>query len=204
MRSRTILLVGFALGLLLVVGAVSLTQLGPYQYQGSLIEPALPAADFSLIRPDGSTFTLSERRGQVVVMFFGYTHCPDICPTTLVEYQNIIAALGEDTAAVDFLFITVDPERDTPDKMGAYVQFFSPHIIGLSAERPVLEAVWKSYGVYQQRQEAGSAAGYLVDHSTRMYVVDQLGNLVLTYPFGFETEKIIQDLQHLVRSGGVQ
>jgi protein SCO1/2 len=200
MQMRSGLIVGMALGLILVVGLGMIFLSGPYQYQGSLIDPPVQAVDFTLIDQQGQSFKLSEQRGSTVLIFFGYTHCPDICPTTLAEYQEILTGLKDQASKVRFVFITVDPERDTPEQLAEYIEFFNPSFVGLTEERKNLEPVWKAYGVYQQKQDVGSAAGYLVDHSTRMYVVDPKGNLVLTYPFGFETQKIIDDLVHLVKA----
>ena len=200
MRSKTILLIGIVLGLLLVVFAGSLFITIPYRIQGSLIEPPIIAGEINLTRQDGSIYRLSEQRGKFVVIFFGYTHCPDICPATLTEFQKIKKGLKNRSDDVQFVFITVDPERDTPAELAAYLDYFDPAFIGLTADRSELEPVWKAYGVYQLKQSANSAAGYLVDHSTRMYVVDPHGNLILTYPFGFETEKISVDLAYLVKN----
>lgn len=201
MKTRLVLWVGLTLGLVLVVGlGGKFFPLTPYRFQGSLIDPPIPAADFELTDHHGQVFKLSDQRGKVVVLFFGYTHCPDICPTTLTEYQKIHAGLKELANRVRFVFITVDPERDTPERLAEYIRYFDPDFIGLTGDRTTLETVWKSYGVYQQKQDVGSAAGYLVDHSTRLYVVNQQGDLILTYPFGFETEKIVEDLAFLVQN----
>jgi protein SCO1 len=204
MRLRTGLFVGIAFGMILAIGFGMNLFSSPYQLQGSLISPPIAASDFELTDQYGQRFKLSDQHGKLVVIFFGYTNCPDICPTTLSEYQSIRNSLGESGDQFRFLFITVDPERDTPERLRDYIGHFDPDVIGLTGHRDALEPVWKSYGVYQQKQDAGSAAGYLVDHSTRTYVVDQDGNLILTYPFGFDREKIVDDLAYLANSRGRQ
>ena len=170
-----------------------------YRYQGSLIEHPQPAPDFTLTDQSGSPFHLSEQRGQIVLMFFGYTNCPDVCPLTLAEYREIKSQLGEKADQVEFVVITVDPERDTPERMQAYVSSFDPAFIGLSGDLAEMEKVWSGYWVYRAKVETGSASGYAMDHTARMYLIDRAGDLRLTYPYGFEVEKIVADLEHMLR-----
>lgn len=203
MKSNTILLTGIAFGFVLVILLGSILFRQPYQYQGSVIDPPFVAPDFILTDQNGVDFHLSSQRGKLVLVFFGYTHCPDICPATLTEYQNIYQGLKERANEVVFIFITVDPERDTPQRLKDYVEYFNPGFVALTSDRSELDQVWKDYGVYQQRQETGSEAGYLVDHSTRMYLIDAVGNLVITYPFGFEANKITQDIRNMLDQGGL-
>jgi protein SCO1/2 len=119
---------------------------------------------------------------------------------TLSEYKNIKKALGDKSTGIDYVFITVDPERDSQVHLQKYLKRFDPEFIGLSEDRSVLEQVWADYGVYQEQIETGSAIGYLVDHTSRTYVIDHEGNWKLTYPFGIETKKIIQDLKHMLEN----
>jgi protein SCO1/2 len=190
--------IGIVLGLaMMLVGWRVLAQ--PYKYQGSLIDPPAPAADFQLTTQHGEVFRLSEQRGKIVLIFFGYTHCPDVCPVSLSEFKQIKNQLGDLADQVEFVFITVDPERDTAEYLGQYLANFDPTFIGLSGTPEQLEPVYKSYGVYHQKVETGSAAGYLVDHTARMYIIDAQGNWRLTYPFGMEVEKQVEDLVHLLR-----
>lgn len=198
MKSKYMLFVGVALGLILAATAASLFLQKPYTFKGSLIQPALPAADFTLMAGNGQPFHLAEQRGKVVLLFFGYTYCPDVCPVTLSEYKKIRAALGEKAPNVVFLFITVDPPRDTPEVLQKHVALFDPAIIGLTGTPAELQAVWDAYGVVREERPVSGAAGYLVDHTARIYLVDKGGNLRLTYPYGFEPEGIVQDVAHLL------
>lgn len=191
------------IGLALAIGGGWWLMNRNYQFQGVVIDPPVPAADFSLTDQNGQVFRLSEQRGKLVLIFFGYTHCPDVCPLTLSEYKqikkSISAHAGEAVAQqVVYVFITVDPERDTPAQMAAYMANFDPSFYGLSSDLDTLTAVWQAYGVYQQKQTGTSAAGYLVDHSSRMYLINTQGNWQITYPFGMEAEKISADLLHLL------
>jgi protein SCO1/2 len=189
---------GVVIGLAAVLIAGWYLLQSEYRYQGVVIDPPAPAADFTLTDQNGQAFRLSEQQGKVVLIFFGYTNCPDVCPITLSEYKKIKALLGDQADQVVFIYITVDPERDTVERMKAYLPNFDASFTGLTGDRETLQPVWAAYGVYQQKQDSGSAAGYLVDHSARMYVIDPQGKWRINYPFGMEPEKIAQDLKHLI------
>ena len=198
MKRYAILGIGVVIGLAIALAAWFIANQN-YTYQGVLIDPPAKAADFALTDQNGNSFRLSEQRGKIVLIFFGYTNCPDVCPTTLAEFKKIKAALGDQAADVRFVFITVDPERDTQQRMQSYLTAFDSDFTGLTGDSAALEAVWKSYGVFIERKDVGSASGYLVDHSARTYLIDLQGNWRLNYPFGMETEKISQDILHLLR-----
>jgi protein SCO1/2 len=201
MKRYTLLGISIVIGLLTTIGAAWFFMDQNYTYQGVLIDPPAEATDFSLNDQNGNPFRLSNQRGEIVLIFFGYTNCPDVCPVTLSEFKRIKAQLGDQADQVRFVFITVDPERDTQERMLAYMNNFDSTFIGLRGERVALEPIWKAYGVYQERQDLGSAAGYLVDHSARIYLIDQQGRWRLNYAYGMEIEKITSDLQHLLREG---
>lgn len=198
MKPRNLLIFGMAVFAGLIAMYLVLGTDREYTFQGSLIEPAVPAPQFELTDMNGNLFQLSQLEDQVVVMFFGYTSCPDVCPVTLTEFLQIRSKLGPAAEQVSFVFVTVDPERDTPERMRKYLTNFDPEIIGLTGERSDLEPVWADYGVYQARAEGSSDGNYLVDHSSRVYVIDRAGNLRLTYLFGTESELITEDIRHLV------
>lgn len=200
MKKSRFLIFGVITGLVMVLGAWFIADKF-YAYQGVTIDPPAQAADFTLEDQNGNLFTLSEQRGNVVLIFFGYTNCPDVCPITLSEYKQIKSKLGPKAENVKFVFITVDPERDSVKRMQLYMKNFDSEFIALTSDRQTLEAVWEDYGVYQERQDVGSAAGYLVDHSARTYAIDTQGLWRINYPFGMEVEKIYQDIIHLLREG---
>jgi protein SCO1/2 len=198
MRPRNLLFFGIALivGLIAVFFVLGPTR--PYTFQGSLIDPPVAAPPFELTDVDGQQVRLSDLDGQVVIMFFGYTSCPDVCPVTLSDFLKIRSSLGKQAEGVSFVFVTVDPERDTPERMKKYLTNFDPEIIGLTGTREQLESVWSSYGVYEAKLDGGSEENYLVDHSSRTYIIDAEGNLLLTYLFGTENKVIAEDVRHLV------
>ena len=188
-----------ALGLGIVLAAwLSFNQ--KHTYQGVLIDPPARAADFTLTDQNGNPFQLSEQRGKIVLLLFGYTNCPDVCPITLAEFKKIKAALGDQADSVRFVLITTDPERDTRERMQTYLAAFDPDFIGLTGETSALEAIWKSYGVFVESEADHHSADYTVDHSARTYLIDLQGNWRLNYPFGMETEKISQDILQLLQT----
>lgn len=175
-------------------------RLRPYQFHGRVLQSPEPAPDFELTGPGGQRVRLSDFRGKVVLLFFGYTFCPDVCPTTLAEFKRIHDALGKDAAQVDFVFITVDPERDTPARLKERLQIFDPSFIGLTGDPDTLARVWQAYGIYQEKVEAeGSAAGYLMNHTSSTLLVDPAGNLRLAYSFGTPYEDIVHDIRELLK-----
>jgi len=199
MNIRTILITIFAI----FIGIVALLygkQVYESQlpFQGSLIEPSPNAIDFSLQSVDGTNYHLADRQGQVVLIFFGYANCPDVCPTTLAEFKSIHQELNEDAEKVDFLFITIDPERDLPEDIDRYVAAFNSDFIGLSGTLDQLKPIWDGYWVFREKQDTKSEAGYLMAHTSRVYAIDKAGKLRLTFPFGISAESMQSDVERLL------
>ena len=168
--------------------------------RGSVIEPAMPAAEISLTDQNGQPFRLADHRGKVVLLFFGYTYCPDVCPATLAELRAARTLLKpEDAARVQVVFITVDPARDTAASIQEYVSRFDPTFLGLSGTEAELSAVWQAYGVFREIEQSDSVAGYLVAHTSRVYVVDVNGNLSLSFAFGTPPADVANDLRILLK-----
>jgi protein SCO1/2 len=165
-------------------------------------EPYPVASEIQLTGAGNHTFQLSETRGKVVALFFGYTSCPDVCPTTLAELNQALGQLGEEAEQVQVLFVTVDPERDTPERVQEYVNHFNPDFIGLSGAQTELAKVWSSYGVFREVVEGTSAAGYLVNHTSRVTLIDQQGNLRVSFPFGTPVEDVVHDVNLLLDEAG--
>ncbi len=179
--------------------SVWLAACGAYQYKGTT-HPGDPAPDFSLPAAQGGTFRLSDQRGRIVLLFFGYTHCPDVCPTTLAEARQMLNALGDQADRVRFVFITVDPERDTLDDLAAYAAHFHPDIIALGGDPAQLQPVYDAYHVYVEKVPAeGSDTAYTVTHTARVFLVDAQGRLRLSYAFGTPWQDVVDDIRHLLR-----
>jgi protein SCO1/2 len=189
--------VGIVIGLAVVL-MVSAMFFQSYNYHGSVIDPPIQAPNFTLTDTNGESWELSDQKGDLLLIFFGYTSCPDVCPLTLSEFKQIKAILGENAKDVEFIYITVDPERDTPEKLKAYLSNFDPDFVGLSGAAENLVPVWKSYGVYHQKVETESQAGYLVDHTATIYGINKNGELSITFPFGMEVKQIVDDIEHML------
>ena len=156
--------------------------------------------DFSLVDPDGKVRTLADFKGKVVVMFFGYTQCPDVCPTTLTEMQQVMALMGPQSDKVQVLFVTVDPERDTAAILKQYVPAFDPRFLGL---RPVddaaLEKVAKDFKIYYKKVPGTSPGSYTMDHTAGSYAFDPEGRLRLYIKHAQGPETLAHDLKELLK-----
>jgi protein SCO1/2 len=182
-----------------MTAGVLLSACAPHTFKGTEYLDPQPAHDFELTRADGGQVRLSDLRGKIVILFFGFTSCPDVCPATLGEAKLILQGLGEDEGQVAYLFVTVDPERDTPEVLQKYVSLFHPSITGLSGSLDDLAQVWEDYGIFVEKTPLeGSAQDYTVAHTARVFVIDASGRLRLSYSFGTPYRDILQDVQHLL------
>jgi protein SCO1/2 len=156
--------------------------------------------DFSLLDPDGKVRMLSDFKGKVVVMFFGYTQCPDICPTTLTEMQQVMSILGPQSDKVQVLFVTVDPQRDTAAILKQYVPAFDPHFLGLlPADDAALEKVAKDFKIYYKKVPGTSPGSYTMDHTAGSYAFDPDGHLRLYIKHAQGPEALAHDLKELLK-----
>lgn len=195
---KKILLVGVGAFLLIGIVAVGTFIFGnPVRFRGTTYgEPFPVAPEIVLTRDNGNSFQLSEMRGRIILLFFGYTSCPDICPTTLAELNQALGKLDDkDASQVQVLFVTVDPGRDTPERAQQYVNHFNQGFLGLSGTETELQKVWTDYGVFREVVEGASAAGYLVNHTARVTLIDQNGNMRVSFGFDTPVEDIVHDLK---------
>lgn len=163
----------------------------------------ITGADFgrhlSLTDHNGVHRTLADFRGKVVVLFFGYTHCPEVCPTTLSDMATAFKQMTPDQARqVQVVFVTVDPERDTPQVLKQYVPYFYPTFLGLYGTPPETAAAAKEFHIYYKKEAESGAMGYLVDHTAGSYVLDRKGRLRLFQPYGQRPNAIAHDLKLLL------
>ncbi|MBI3150999.1 MAG: SCO family protein [Chloroflexi bacterium] len=198
---RRIIWVGIASFLLVGFGlALSLLLSKPANFRGTaFVEPFPPAADFELTNANGDTFRLSDQRDKIVLLFFGYTSCPDVCPTTLAELNLALNQIPEKADQVQVVFVSVDPERDTPQAVQAYASRFNSSFIGLSGSLDELEKIWQDYGVFRETSESESAAGVIINHTARVTLIDKDGNMRLSYGFGTPVDDIVHDLDLLLK-----
>ena len=146
---------------------------------------------------NGQRRTLADFKGKVVVVFFGFTHCPDVCPTTLAELATVAKELGPDSQRMQVLFVTVDPQRDTPQVLKQYVPAFNPSFLGLYGTAEEVAATAKEFKVYVQKQPQ-PGGGYSVDHSSGTFVLDQEGRLRLFANHGAGAKALLHDIRLLL------
>jgi len=153
----------------------------------------------SLELPDtsGHVRRLEDFRGKAVVLFFGFTHCPDVCPTTLADLATVMKTLGPDAERVQVLFITVDPERDTPGELAQYVRAFDPRFVALRGDLAATQRVAKDFKIYFEKRKQGDS--YTVDHSAQSYVIDPQGRLRLLVRHDRIAQDLAPDLQAILR-----
>ena len=154
--------------------------------------------DFALEDQNGKQRRLSDFKGKVAIVFFGYTQCPDVCPTTLSALQETLKLLGKNADHVQVLFITLDPERDTAALLAQYVPSFNPSFLGLRGSATETEAVAKAFKVFYKKQEGTMPGSYSIDHSTGSYLYDPAGRLRLYLKYGESPQRIAEDISHLL------
>jgi protein SCO1/2 len=147
---------------------------------------------------NGQRRTLGDFKGKVVALFFGFTHCPDVCPTTLVEMANVMKELGGDAGRVQVLFVSVDPERDTADVLKRYVPAFHPSFLGLTGNADEIARAAKEFKIYYQKQKLPSG-GYTMDHSAGTYILDGEGRLRLFAQYGAGAPALLHDIRQLLK-----
>jgi len=170
----------------------------PPTFQATDITGAAFARDFRLTDHNGQVRTLADFRGKVVAVFFGYVHCPDVCPTTLADFAAALQQLGPQAGQVQVIFVTLDPQRDTPELLKQFVPAFNPGFLGMVADAETLQQLAKEYKVVYQKTAVKAADDYLIDHSAGTYIYDQKGNLRLLMPYGSSPDAIAQDLKALL------
>jgi protein SCO1 len=200
-----LLLLGVVLAVALFVRIAAGGSGGPWH--GSPMAVVERAPDFTLSAHDGRVLSLGDHRGRAVVLFFGFTHCPDVCPLTMASLARAMELLGPRSAEVQVLFVSVDPQRDTAGRLATYLGNFHPAFLGITGSEEAIRAVATAYGAFYQRREleedttatgheghGDPGGGYLIDHSGRTFVVDPRGRLVLTFPPGLDGERMAEDL----------
>ena len=187
---------GGILVIVVIAGLLSFIFANPPSFRGTLYgEPFPSAAEIELTKADGSIFRLSDQRGKVVLLFFGYTSCPDVCPTTLAEMKLVMDKLESDAEQVQVVFVSVDPDRDTPEKIQTYVEHFNPTFLGLSGSLSELEPIWSSYSITREAVESDSALGVIINHTARLFLVDPQGQMHLSFAYQTPVDDIVHDIR---------
>jgi protein SCO1 len=157
------------------------------------------AREFSLTDHNGTPRTLNDFKDKAVVVFFGFTQCPDVCPTTLAEMTEAVKLLGDNGKRLQVLFITIDPERDTPELLKKYVPAFHPTFLGLTGSADAIAKVAKEFKVFYQKSPGKTAGSYTMDHTANSYVFDPQGKVRLVIKHGAGAEPLVQDLKQLLK-----
>ena len=189
-----------------VVGAIALgvaaffvgTTLRPHIYAGTVFQAPSPAPAINLIAHTGETIDLAEYDGELVLLYFGYTNCPDVCPLTLNNAAKAIENLGSDGDRVNVMMVTVDPERDTPELLAEYVTFFDESFLGLYGPPEDLALTAAQYGVFYAAREGTPESGYLVDHTATLLAIDTEGFLRVLWTPEVTNEDLTADLSELL------
>jgi len=182
----------------LVLGLTVAACRDDYKYYGIPLDPMVSAPAGALTRGDGSQFSIGSQKGKVSLVFFGYTNCPDICPTTLVEWKRVKAALGGDVSRVNFVFVTIDPENDTPAVMRNYMANFDSSFVGLSGEPAMVDSIATAFGVRAFPDGTLESGHVAMAHPSRVYLVDPDGRIRFVYPPGLKPDEIAQDVKHVL------
>ncbi len=184
-------LLGVVVGLVVVPLLVD----EPHEFVGTVLSNPQPAPEFTLTADTGEPVSLESYRGQVVLMYFGYTFCPDICPASLAELAEATELLGEKADEVQVVMVSVDPARDTPEALREYMDYFDSSFVGLTGTDGEIRAVADAYGVFYQAEEGTAATGYLVDHLASVFVIDKDGDWVEILSYGTTGEEIAADVR---------
>ncbi len=189
----------FSILLILLLGACGEPEM-PSPYHAKDVSWQHAHADFQLADFNGKPRSLLDFRGKVVVLFFGYTHCPEICPTTLADLAQVMHLLGKDVDRVQVLFVTLDPERDSPELLAKFVPSFDPSFLGLYGDEQATKQAANAFGVNYVKQD-DKHGGYTLDHTAGMYLLGTRGKPLLLAPYGQSAEQLAQDIRLLLAIG---
>lgn len=171
------------------------------ELRGAVFDPPRALADFEVPSTTGEPFKLSDHRGEVILLYFGYRTCPDFCPTTLFELSSVYADLNEPADKLKVMFVTIDPERDTLENMKPYTGAFHDDFFGVRAEGEELQALIDAFGVVAEKRIVGeSALSYLFDHTASIFLIGPDGKLEAQYLYGTDYRDIVHDVQLILES----
>jgi protein SCO1 len=191
-------------GFFLIVVTFSLLLAGcrGYELHGTPYQPQQPAPPIEGLNWDGANFNLSQLQGKPVLLFFGYTNCPDVCPTTLAEMRVLRQNLGPKADKMAFVYVSVDPERDTVARLKEFIPQFDPAFYGVHVDGAGLEPIKQGYGVVAEKvynDPKDPSKGYSVDHTARTYLIDPTGRLATSYHYQTDLADIQKDVEYLMR-----
>ena len=191
-RTSHIMLIfsAFLAGLVIFLGVILVTS----HYQGTGPSISAIGGPFNLIDQNGKPITDQDMKGRPYLVFFGYTHCPDVCPTTLFELSEVLRTLGKDADKTGALFISIDPERDSPAAMKDYLSSFDPHLVGATGDAKAIEQAEKAYRVYAKKVP-GEHGDYSMDHTALVYLMDKQGRFIAPFKLSGKPEDAAAELR---------
>lgn len=154
--------------------------------------------NFELTSHLDSSYSLEDSKGKVVMLFFGFTHCPDVCPNTLSTVQTVLSQLGDQAMQVQLLFITVDPKRDTPTVLEKYLEYFNSNFIGLTGKSEEIDKVIKQYGGFYSYAGDLASSAYTVDHTSNLYIINKQGAVANILPYGLPAQAITESIKKIL------
>lgn len=202
--SKTILFAyiatGIAIGFMIAFTIYTYTRSPQvFEFNSTMFPGPLPVDDFTLTTGGDQPVSLSDYRGQYVLVYFGFTACPDVCPTTLSILDDVMEILGDDAQQTQVLVISIDPERDSPDKMTRYATTFNPDFVGLSGDLEQISLVAGNFNIHFEKEYLDSAIGYTMAHTSSIQLVGPDGQRIGSIPFSLTAEEIASDLQQLLK-----
>lgn len=184
------------IGLLITLGLQACKE--PYVWHANDISGAMPDLQFALVGPDENQVTAKFLQGKPVIVFFGFTHCPDVCPTTLAQLKIVVNKLGQDADKIQVLLVSVDPGRDTPAVMKAYTAGFGPWLLGLTGPKEDIDALRNRYGVYASMGSSDERGSYNVMHTPAVFVFDGQGQARLLFTDVADSDAVVSDIRQLI------
>ncbi len=197
LSTRLLILAGVIVGLLLTA-VILFPRLRPHTFHGQVLQSP-DAVDFTLTAPTGERVSLSDLRGKWVMLYYGYTYCPDVCPTTLAQINQALTLIGDKAKDVQVIMVSVDPERDTPEKLGIYLKAFNPAFLGLTGSVEEVTQAAMPLGIYFAKRDVGGKSGYLVDHTASVNLVGPDGRVRIVWPPNTSPELLADDLDYMLR-----
>jgi protein SCO1 len=194
---RRYLLIGLGIFALLLLANVGVKWLQPHVFNGTLLQATTPVADFQLETTAGKSMQLSDFRGKYLLLYFGYTYCPDACPLTLSDLAMMMKQLGPAAADVQVIFISLDPERDTMAHLASYLPHFHPSFLGMTGSSDEILKAATQFGIFYAKH--GEGAGYTIDHTSTIIVVDPEGRPKAVFPYGTTGAQMADDLRYFLR-----
>lgn len=191
-----------ALVLAVAVGSVWIIgRLRPPELHGTVLQASDLPADLTLEGSDGQQHSLRDFAGKWTAIYFGYTYCPDVCPTTLADLRLARQELGARADDLQVVMVTVDPKRDSAEKMATYLKAFDPTFLGLTGSEEQINAAATQFGIYYEEQKTEGATGYLMNHTSTVILLDPVGRMRFLIPYGVKGTDIAADLRYFMRRG---